>query len=103
MRHTKRLAALENAVQAIRGWRYYATNDNLEAAGWFIDCTSEAFGYRASLAPSCETVKSLDDLGDGQRANVVGRERINQDEREGYQVLIIKYTKHWHGAPADAL
>jgi hypothetical protein len=98
MKHAKRLQALENVVQAVRGWRYYSTNDDLEGAGWFVDCTGDELNYRSSLAASGEHIKSPDDLDDEQRARVVGRERIEQDERAGYRVMIVKYTSHWRGA-----
>jgi hypothetical protein len=57
--------------------------------------------YRSSLAASGDHIKSLDDLDSEQRAKAVRHERIEQDERAGYQVLVIKYTKHWRGASAD--
>jgi hypothetical protein len=92
MKQDKRLQALETAAPPALGWRYYSTNDDLEAAGVWIDCNNSP-GYRSSLAASGDHIKSIDDLDAEQRARVVSHDRIDQDERDGYRVLITRYTK----------
>lgn len=96
MKHAKRLQDLEDATAPDRGFRHYATNDDYEAAGLYLDCNGDTPLTRAALALHVAGYGSApENAPDEIKPQLVKRERIESDEAAGYRVIIVKYTAHW--------
>jgi hypothetical protein len=87
-----RVEQLEQQATPSRGFRHYASNDVLEARGLFVDCNDDALMTRVQHGLAVCTGLDVDELDDDARERLVDQQRIDADEREGWQVIVVTYT-----------